>query len=72
MGVDQKTSIKYLSQHCRFLDQEVWAILKEQQDHSWRVVNCLDKADACLSHRCVFTTCRGEWPFAATEARQAQ
>ncbi len=66
MASDLKSDIKYLPQHCQFLRQEVWAILKEQQDHSCRVVNCLDKAEACYTRPCVFTTNGGEWPFSST------
>lgn len=58
-----RSDVKYLPQFCPFLKREVWAILTQQADGRWRVVNCLDKDRACFQEPCAFTTDGGEWPF---------
>ena len=59
----ERRDVKYLSQHCPFFKKEVWAILVQQADGTWRIVNCLDKHEPCFKHDCVFTVDGGEWPF---------
>lgn len=58
-------SCRYETKYCRFLRQDVWAILAQQPDGTWRVVNCLDKHARCFETDCVLTsdTDEGRWPF---------
>ena len=65
MVATDRPDVKYLPRHCPFLKQEVWAILTQQADGTWRIVNCLDKEKDCFRHPCAFTTDGGEWPFDA-------
>jgi hypothetical protein len=50
------------------LRKDVWAILTQQADGGWRVVNCLDKHDACFRLDCAFTDDQGTWPYKAAAA----
>lgn len=68
MATDPRGDVKYLPQHCPFLQQDVWAILTRQPDGSWRIVNCLDKGPGCYTMDCVFTTDGGQWPFKLSAA----
>ena len=61
-GTD-RPDIKYLACDCPFVKREVWAILTQQTDGTWKVVNCLDKENACDQYGCAFTTHGGRWPF---------
>ena len=63
MSAMDRPIVKYLPRYCPFLREEVWAILTQQADGTWRVVNCLDKAKACFQYPCAFTTDGGDWPF---------
>ncbi len=64
MGDSEKPEVKYLTRHCPFVKQEVWAILTKQSDGTWEIVNCLDKDKICFQCDCAFTVDGGEWPFA--------
>ena len=57
---------KYQPCHCALLRREVWAILTQQPDGRWRIVNCLDKDKECFALGCAFTADGGEWPFVDT------
>jgi len=61
----ERSEMKYLPRRCRFLKEEVWAILIQQAGGRWEIVNCLDKHEPCFKHDCVFTTDDGQWPFDA-------
>lgn len=63
MGLQPRAGVTYLPKRCRFLDQDVWAILIEQPDHTWQIANCLDKHEVCYKQCCTFTVSGGEWPF---------
>ncbi len=63
MGVEVKPAIRYEPKRCWLLGKEVWAILTQQPDGEWRVVNCLDKDEGCFNLDCAFTTDHGEWPY---------
>ncbi|MBI3321460.1 MAG: hypothetical protein HYZ91_04240 [Candidatus Omnitrophica bacterium] len=58
---------RYQPRYCSLLRQHVWSILTRQPDGSWKVVNCLDKDAICFDLDCVFTTERGEWPYAGPQ-----
>ncbi len=63
MSLAPRVSIRYQPTTCTLLDKEVWAVLMQQADGSWRVVNCLDKDAACFNVECDFTTSGGSWPY---------
>lgn len=63
MGADVRVEFRYEPKFCRFLGKHVWAIVTQQPDRSWRVVNCLDKDESCFSLECSFTTDHGQWPY---------
>ena len=65
MSVASKVEFRYQSAYCAVLRKHVWAILTQQQDGTWRVVNCLDKEEACFTLDCAFTTSGGQWPYAS-------
>ena len=69
MAHEQRGSVRYHPTRCVLLGKEVWAILAKQPDGSWRIVNCLDKDEACFGLDCAFTTSCGQWPYrvASTE-----
>ena len=59
----ERPDAKYLPRHCPFLNKEVWAILIQQTDGTWKIVNCLDKDERRFEHHCAFTVDGGAWPF---------
>lgn len=61
--MNEHPKMTYLPRSCALRNQEAWAILIEQTDGEWKIVNCLDKDTECFSHECVFTTDGGGWPF---------
>ena len=63
MEQQDRPSVKYLPSYCPFRKQEVWAIMTQQADGAWKIVNCLDKARACFEEPCAFTSAGGDWPF---------
>ena len=63
MNQPERPEVKYLARRCAFLKQDVWAILVQQEDGRWRIVNCLDKEKRCFQQPCVFTMDGGHWPF---------
>lgn len=67
-----KVEFRYEPKRCALLEREVWAILTKQPDGAWRVVNCLDKEEACFKRDCAFTTDHGEWPYHGDPARPSQ
>ena len=69
MGREPKVEFRYYPTTCALREKEVWAILTKQPDGSWRIVNCLDKDEACFGVDCSFTTSCGQWPYrvASTE-----
>ena len=64
MSAGSKTEVRYQPVDCAVLRKHVWAILTRQPVGAWRVVNCLDKDEACFSLDCAFTTSGGQWPYA--------
>ena len=62
----QRTAVRYYPTICTLWGKEVWAILTQQADGSWRIVNCLDKEEGCFGLDCAFTTSCGRWPFAVS------
>ncbi len=56
---------QYQPTYCALQGKNVWAILTQQPDGSWRTVNCLDKDESCFSVDCAFTTDQGEWPYSS-------
>ena len=65
MGTDTKVEFRYEPKCCKFLGKHVWAILTQQGEGTWRIVNCLDKDELCFGLECAFTTDNGEWPYKA-------
>ena len=63
MAADGHEEFRYEPKQCRFLRQVVWAIVTQQPEGSRRIVNCLDKDEACFGLNCAFTTDGGEWPY---------
>jgi hypothetical protein len=63
METAPKVECRYEPRHCTLLGKDVWAILTQQADGSWRVVNCLDKDEGCFSLECAFTSDHGAWPY---------
>ena len=63
---------KYLPCRCQFVQREVWAIVTQQADGAWRIVNCLDKDHDCTGYPCAFTTDIGDWPFDRAEIVQQE
>ena len=70
MGTDTQVEFRYQPKFCAFLRRKVWAIVTQQPDGSWRIVNCLDKDEPCFNLDCVFTTDQGEWPYKPSPAEQ--
>ena len=64
MDETPRIEYRYIPRRCAFLNRTVWAIVTQQTDGRWRIVNCLDKDQPCFGTNCVFTTDCGEWPFA--------
>lgn len=64
MPTPSAPEFRYEPRYCTFFGKHVWAIRTRQSDGSWRVVNCLDKDEACFRIDCVFTTSGGMWPYA--------
>ncbi len=58
-------SSRYEVKCCRFLRQDVWAILVEQPDGAWRIANCLDKSTRCFETTCALVNeeSGSQWPF---------
>ena len=48
---------------CPFFQRKVSPSVVAQADGERRIVNCLDKDQACFEHACAFTTDGGDWPF---------
>ena len=69
MSAMSKTEVRYRPTTCTVLRRQVWAILTQEPDGTWRVVNCLDKDEACFSLDCAFTTSGGQWPYASPPRR---
>ena len=67
MKAEARVEFRYEPKHCKLLGKYVWAILTQQADGTWRVVNCLDKDEACFKLDCAFTTDNGEWPYQSRE-----
>ena len=65
-GMNDRPDVKYLPCYCQLVQREVWAILAQQADGSWPMVNCLDKDEVCFQLPCVFTVDGGQWPFEKT------
>ena len=65
MGAEAPIEFRYQPTYCALLRKTVWAIRAKQPDGTWRIVNCLDKDEACFSLECAFTTDHGTWPFPA-------
>jgi hypothetical protein len=63
MDAAVKPEFRYQPTQCQILSKHVWAIVMKQPDGSWRIVNCLDKDEACFSLECAFTTDHGVWPY---------
>ena len=72
MDTESTAEFRYQPKYCAFLRTVVWAIVTRQADGSWRIVNCLDKDEACFSLDCAFTTDHGEWPYKPSPAEQPQ
>ena len=72
MGTEAKVEFRYEPKLCKFLGKHVWAILTQQPDGTWRVVNCLDKDEACFGLECAFTTDNGEWPYETSTTERSQ
>ena len=65
MGTETRVEFRYEPKFCTLVGRNVWAILTQQADGSWRIVNCLDKDESCFKRECAFTTDHGAWPYAA-------
>lgn len=65
MAADTKVEFRYKPKFCTLLGKYVWAIMTQQSDGTWRIVNCLDKDETCFGLECAFTTDHGEWPYRA-------
>ena len=63
MGGEARPEVRYQPRYCTVLGKHVWAIRTCQPDGSWRIVNCLDKDEACFTLDCIFTSDRGRWPY---------
>ena len=64
MSPEAADGFRYQPAQCALRNASVWAILRQQPDGTWRIVNCLDKDTPCFSLNCAFTTSGGEWPYA--------
>ena len=65
MNGASKVEFRYQPVYCAVLRKHVWAILMQQSDGTWRIVNCLDKDEGCFTLDCAFTTSGGQWPYAS-------
>ncbi|MBI4598559.1 MAG: hypothetical protein HY737_09200 [Candidatus Omnitrophica bacterium] len=54
---------QYAPKMCALLGKEVWAIMTRPPGGTWRIVNCLEKEEACGVLPCAFTTADGGWPY---------
>jgi hypothetical protein len=70
MGADANPGFRYDPRFCSLLRKRVWAIRTKQPDGTWRIVNCLDKDEACFGLNCAFTTDQGAWPYPPAPAEQ--
>jgi len=68
MAMETPAKYRFAAKYCPFVGHEVWAIVVEQPDGRWKIVNCLDKDEHCFSLDCVFTTDGGAWPFTTQDA----
>ena len=66
MGTETRVEFRYEPKFCTLLGKHVWAILTQQADGTWRIVNCLDKDETCFNLDCAFTTDNGAWPYRAS------
>ena len=72
MEAETKAEFRYKPKFCTLLGKYVWAIVTRQTDGTWRIVNCLDKDEACFGLDCRFTTDHGEWPYRAAPPGQPE
>ena len=72
MAIESRVEFRYQPTYCAILRKPVWAIMTRQPDGAWRIVNCLDKDEACFHLDCAFTTDQGEWPYKVSSADQAK
>ena len=72
MDDSARVGFRYHPKHCALLGKTVWAIMTQQADGSWRVVNCLDKDEGCFHIECAFTTDHGAWPYERCHVEQAR
>ena len=74
MATEPTVEFRYCPRRCKLLDKDVWAIMTQQADGPWRIVNCLDKEEGCFGLACAFTTDHGAWPYttAASELSPPQ
>lgn len=68
--MNEPIEFKYQPIRCALLNKQVWAILTKQPNGSWRIVNCLDKDEACFGLNCAFTTDDGDWPYPTPAAEE--
>ena len=66
MEAETRVEFRYQPKYCAFLRKKVWAIVTLQSDGTWKIVNCLDKDEACFHLDCAFTSDAGEWPYKAS------
>jgi len=72
METEARVEFRYQPKYCAFLRTKVWAIVTKRADGSWKIVNCLDKEDACFHLGCAFTSDGGEWPYKTSRSEQPQ
>jgi hypothetical protein len=72
MSEQTEVEFRYQPRYCTLLGKYVWAIRTRQPDGTWRVVNCLDKDEACFHLDCAFTTDHGQWPYKAVSPEISQ
>lgn len=63
MSTEPHVEFRYHPNYCTVMRKSVWAIVTRQPDGTWRIVNCLDKDDACFKCNCAFTVDHGQWPY---------
>ncbi len=67
MPTNSQNTFRYAPKKCCLLRQPVWAIMMQQPNGSWKIVNCLDKEEGCVHLKCAFTTDEGTWPYESSE-----
>ena len=63
MSESPSVEMRYQTVRCKLIDKDVWAIVVQQPDGAWWIVNCLDKDEACYRKECAFTIDGGSWPY---------